>query len=1258
MPQAIAYGLGAVFTTASAATITVAAYAITIAGTLALSSYQKRKAERVERAQFDSAQVDRLTNIPSTVAPRELVLGRVRKGGHIFFKSSVGQYKELFIMCVAVASHEIDGIEQVYFNNQPVDVNEVGQVTTAPYGRSASISAEKAVPFGSLTVTLDNDPIPGSVSATESPLGQVGGHEVECSVDGRVVTLTKVLPGWTAKVYYQYAGFNSFVNIRWHLGSPDQTADGAMTAMLPGIWTWDHRARGVAYLVCSFAYNDGALPSGIPTVTVRMRGARVYDPRLGGTAFSENPALLMRHVLTHPQFGKRTTISAAEETRIIAAANACDTAIDYGAGVVPMFRASLVAPFGAPARDVLDDLAQSMAGEWAYAAGEFYVRPGVYQLPVMTLTDADLAVVQRSDDGAVSQSPITISPHQPRSEKFNTVAIRIWDEAANYIETPLTPYRADALVAADRAELSLPVTMPAVFHAPQAFHIAGIMLRDSRDPMVVTLPFKMRAYPLEIFDGVRLELDRYGFAAKEFRIVKRVFSPLGFLQFTLKETTAAIYAYGAAFLPGGYAPNTNLPKPWEIYPPTLLSVSSGESELVVQSDGTILNGVRVTWAPIADQSILGGGSVELDVRVLPDGAWSRYSAPGDATELTFTGMADSAVILLRLRTRNSLTASDWGTQVMHQVIGKTEPPPDIENLTISGSVLSWSLPRRVPDLAGFVFRFHYGNRLDWTSAAPLHTGLITASPYDLVTRPGGVVTIMGKAQDTSGNQSQATANIVMNLGDPPIANVIEQWDFRAQGWPTSADRGPLPPGGYAQYSIANIFSSVRSTTATYWAGAVLQTAGVNEPRFEGGQLLVEPARTNALLRSQEFDNAVWAKVSGLVVTPNTDQAPDGTLTMDTLTGVAATTTYAQQIVPSLLAATSYAFSVYVKAGTSSSSMVRVFNADVTIQLCGVLISWAAGVPSIGTLLGAWAVNPTLTATPLAGVYRLSGGIATGAFTALALLVYPSSANAATSAKFWGASLEVGSEATSYIPTTGAPAARAADTIYVSEGQSGYTKSGADLVANALDSFYGTDDQSFYKGASEPFYGLGNYAQLIYVTPEISVSSALAGSVMTLEAQAQGVDLRIEYRLASPGSFYGPDTASFYDDAAAPMYGPPGAWVPWPGQMVVARDAYQFRVILGAGSTRAILQDLDLVIDAPDLQEVLSDVPIAAAGTVIPYAKPFSSIKAITATLQANGSGAETLRTDKSNPLAPVIRAYNAASASVSGATADIVLQGY
>ena len=1015
MPQAIAYAIAAVFNAGViTAGITAVAYAVAIVGTLALSAYQKRKAERAARAQFDAAQVDRFTNLPLTVAPRELVVGRLRKGGTPFFRSSVGPFKDTFVMTIGLASHEIDGIEAIRFNDQVVDVDGSGNVTTAPYARIFRHSGNETML--STSVVLPHVPVPESVKVVASP-SSIGTDSPtpflpEFTLSGSTVTIDSLEPAWNYSVQYQWEEVVSYARVFWHLGAPGQTADARLQSYFPGVWTTDHKAQGVAYLLCEFVFDETAFPSGMPNVTAQIRGAKIYDPRTGLTQFTENPALMMRHAMLHPQFGKRTSITAAEDARITAAANACDAAINYGEGVVQTYRAASVFPYGSAARDVFDDLAQAMGGEWAYASGEFYVRAGVYQLPVMNLFDSDLAVVQRDAGGSVSQSSITISPHRARNEKINTVVPTIWDQAAGYVQTPIMPMRVDAYVAADGAEISLPVTMPAVFYAYQAFHIAGIMLRDSRDPLTITLPFKLTAYPLQLFDGVTLTLARYGWVAKEFRVLGRTFSG-GVVHLTLKETNFAIFAYGAGFLPSGYASNSGLPRPWDIVPPTIASLTSSEDDLIVQSDGTIVNGVRVAWSPIQDTSITNGGNVEIQWLVVGADSWNSIKVPGSDSFAVFTGAPDNAVICVRVRTLNSVAVSDWSVQSFLLVNGKTAPPPNIENLSIAGSVLSWSMPRRVPDLAGFVFRFHYGNNLDWNSAAPLHSGIITENPYDLVTRPGGVVTIMGKAIDTSGNVSAATANIVMNLGDPTIANVVEQWDFDALGWPNSA-----------------------------------------------------------------ADSSGWTIVSG---------------------------------------------------------------------------------------------KPT---------------------------------------------------------------------------------------ADTLDSFYGTDDQSFYGGETESLYDAGAYAQMVYVTQEVGIVSALAGSVMTLETEAQGIDLRIEYRLSGPSPFYGPDASSFYEDDAEPFYGAPGGWLPWPGQIVAANDVYQFRVTIGAGVTRGVLDELILTIDAPDLEESLADLAVSASGTAIPYSKPFTSIKTVQATLQANGSGAETVEINKTSPLAPVIRAYNSSHTAVSGATADIVIRGY
>ncbi|WP_193789049.1 hypothetical protein, partial [Zavarzinella formosa] len=72
---------------------------------------------------------------------------------------------------------------------------------------------------------------------------------------------------------------------------------------------------------------------------------------------------------------------------------------------------------------------------------------------------------------------------------------------------------------------------------------------------------------------------------------------------------------------------------------------------------------------------------------------------------------------------------------------------DITSFLIEGDRLSWTeVTDR--DLAGYLIRFQPGTSRSWGDAGRLHVGLVTASPFTMLTRPSGPVTFMIKARDT------------------------------------------------------------------------------------------------------------------------------------------------------------------------------------------------------------------------------------------------------------------------------------------------------------------------------------------------------------------------------------------------------------------------------------------------------------------------------------------------------------------------------
>ena len=785
---------------------------VMLAGGLAYSSVKARQAAQQAKDQYNASQVDRMITVASAISPRDLVLGRVRKAGTIIYRASTGEFQKDLYMAIAYAGHEVDAFEEIYLNDAKVVLDGSGNViayadgTDCPYAVTTTSSVTESTGSG-YTVTLPSNYVVGSVT---------GVRRNDKSLDSTPITVSgfTATSGFTStSISYQTAESDSKVKITKHLGQSGQTVNADLLAAFPTEWPATNVCAGVAYLVCKFTYNETAFPTGLPNVTAVIRGAKIYDPRTSTTVWSENPALMMRHVYQHSKFGK-ATVTSTEDARFISAANACDTdtawpLIGWITWHAPLYRAAIVAPFGTAAKSLFDDLSQAMGGSWAFAGGEIYIKPGVYVAPVMSLTDADLAVVKRTG-ASESQNPISISVHRDRASKFNTVKASIWDTSADYKQTVLSPLTGASLIARDGVELVQEISMPAVGYAPQALHISGIIMRDARDPLTVDIPFKLSAYPLELFDTVSLTLSRYGWSSKQFMVLGRVWNADGSIQITLKETAAAITQMDSVFSAQGYASNTNLPTPWKVASVGALTITSGTAELMAQADGTIVSRMRVSWTQVADAGVVQNGQIEVQYRQADSsGAWTSLVVPGNETTVVTSEVVDLSSYIVRARARTSVAVGDWSQQVWSQVIGKTDLPVNVAGLAATGTnssiILTWT-DSTDADYASTTIK--YG--ASWAAGTTIFIG--AANTFTWSGPASGTYQFWAKHQDTSGNSSLTAATVGLTfalISSAPLA-VLSNRAVTFAG----------PASGYS-----GITFTTGSCLVTAWIGSTQLTYG-------------------------------------------------------------------------------------------------------------------------------------------------------------------------------------------------------------------------------------------------------------------------------------------------------------------------------------------------------------------------------------------------------------------------------------------------
>lgn len=803
LAPAPAFAVMAIPAIIAAAGYTTAAYIATIViavGQMAYSAKQKRKQDRAARDAYNAGLQDRLATAIAADVPYRYVIGECRVGTNIVFMGVSGDKDQYQHVIAVLAHHEVQEIGEIYINGKPIGAMSLDATGDVTQGSAFFDSQEYSFyeTHTGPTFTLDNDYYHGLIVFNpEAPPpttdGPTAAAYLDATVagDGRTVTLTG---GYSGAVRIAYVGQLDLprVRVKKHLGAPGEAADAALMAELPALWTADHVLPNQAYLYLRLDLNKHELQDGPPTIQADVKGMKLYDVRTGATTYNNNVANAIYWYLT----SELCNISAAmiPLSKYQAAANVCDEPITGG---LKRYEFNGTITSDQQQSQVLKQMVQAMAG--GIDATTWDVFAGKYVAPVRDFQQEDII------------GGISIVGNTSSADIFNGVRGQFSSPEISYVVTDFTPYQNAAYRAADGVDLYTDLDFPFSTRTQHVHNISRIITERNRNGLMVTCEVSAKAWDLSIGDRIRLHSEFWGWTTdggKVF-IVENIKRKQGApVELVLQEDAPEIWDDADAVTIEA-TPNTNLPDPYEIAPITGLSCYSGTDALLLMADGTVVSRIHAQWDQAPTESVVNNGQIEVEWARIDGGApvWQKAAVSGGDTSVYLSPVSDQYYYVVRARSVNSTLniKSQW-VHINHLVIGKTDRPGDVPWMIVEGDRISWGEVREI-DLAGYTIRYHYGINTSWGDAHPLHDGVLVASPYNAVSRPQGIITLMIKAVDTTGNESASTATAQSAFGDNIVANIVEEFDFKAGGFAGTISGGTVSAGDLIADSTATMYRS-------------------------------------------------------------------------------------------------------------------------------------------------------------------------------------------------------------------------------------------------------------------------------------------------------------------------------------------------------------------------------------------------------------------------------------------------------------------
>lgn len=218
-----------------------------------------------------------------------------------------------------------------------------------------------------------------------------------------------------------------------------------------------------------------------------------------------------------------------------------------------------------------------------------------------------------------------------------------------------------------------------------------------------------------------------------------------------------------------------------------------------------------------------------------------------------------------------------------------------------------------------------------------------------------------------------------------------------------------------------------------------------------------------------------------------------------------------------------------------------------------------------------------------------------------------------------------------------------------------------LGAGSTSLFWGDADVRFWKSPATLFWD-SSYGEMVYTWTYNPLDDEV-GCRLWMALAILADNWRVEYRRDTQAALWplDMDDPLWPEDLDDDFWQVTYRWLPFPGEIIVADEQYQFRIWVSAAAYQSVINEWVVALDLPDREYLVNDFAVAPAGSRPTMPEDWRATTNVQITLQQTGDYPDAhtaICMDKGDDTQGPLIAVRDAEGAATGGLVDLRIKGY